>query len=42
MNLGKLESQIHESQKVGDSWLFMGFMTLSGETAAMKSMESQL
>ena len=29
MNLGKLESQIHDSGKVGlgESWLFMGFMT---------------
>ena len=27
MTQGKLESQIHDSGKVGESWLFMGFMT---------------
>jgi hypothetical protein len=29
MNQGRLESQIHESGRVGDSWLFTGFMNLS-------------
>ena len=29
MNQGRLESQIHESGRAGESWLFTGFMNLS-------------